>query len=96
MELSSLAASVTLWPLLVHHLGYGSGSYMHQRVWLLLLLENGSGHLIDLMLVSTVSSHDASRLALSTYVFLLASGWVTDGTLDLNVKIMSEERTWQD
>jgi hypothetical protein len=56
MELSSLVASVTLLPLSVTHPGVVSGLYIHQRVWLLLFLQDGSGCLVDLMRISKVSS----------------------------------------
>lgn len=56
IELSSLVASVTLLPLSVNRLGNSSVEYLHQRVRLLFLLKDGSGHFVDLMSISTVSS----------------------------------------
>lgn len=56
MELSSLVASVTLLPLSVKRPRVLSVEYIHQRVWLLLLLQDGSGCLVDLVRINKVLS----------------------------------------
>jgi len=74
IELSSLTASVTL-----GFVSFGLQQlqtvqgHSHQRVGLLLLLEDGRGRLIDLWRVSEVHLSTARG---GVYIFGFASGWV--------------------